>query len=118
MAKHEDVRERLHKAIKKHSGMEDDEIIQAGEHGADSGWPGFTYYTDTVKFYDKNADDIWEVLDQVADDMGEGNALEMIAKFGGAKNVSDDQTFKNLMSWYALEEIGHYLQSERESKRG
>lgn len=111
----EDIREKLHKAIKRHSKMEDEEIIQAGEHGADSGWPGFTYYTDTEKFYDKNADEIWELANQSADDFGEESTLAMIAKFGGAKNVADDKTFKNLMSWFALEEIGRWLETMKEA---
>lgn len=111
----EDVREKLHKAIKKHSRMDDEQIIDAGNHGADAGWPGFTYYTDTVKFYDKNADDIWELANQEAEEMGEANALALIAGFRGAKNVSDDDTFKNLMSWFALEEIGRWLESAKEA---
>ena len=113
----EDVHGKLLKAIKKHSNMEEDEIMQAGQHGADAGWPGFTYYTDTVKFYDKNADDIWELANLMADDLGEKSTLEMIGKFNGAKNVSSDDTFKNLMSWFALEEIGHWLESMKESER-
>lgn len=114
----EDVREKLHKAIKKHSGMDDDQIIDAGNHGADAGWPGFTYYTDTVKFYEKNEDTIWELLEEEADALGEKNALALIGTFGGAKNVTDGQTFKNLLSWFTLEEIGRWLESVKESQEG
>lgn len=114
MAKTEDVHSKLIKAIKKHSGMDDDLIIQAGEHGADAGWPGFTYYTDTSKFYDANAEEIWELAAQSADDMGEPHVLAMISKFGAAGTVSDDSTFENLMAWFALEEAGRWLASTKE----
>lgn len=111
----ENVREKLHKAIKKHSGMDDEQIIDAGQHGADAGWPGFTYYTDTVKFYDKYEDEIWELLEEETDSMGAENVLALIGSFGGAKNVSDAKTFKNLLSWFALEEVGRWLESAKEA---
>ena len=116
MAK-KDLRERLHEAIKKHSSIDDDQIIDAAQHGADAGWPGFTYYKDTVEFYDDNADDIWELVNEMADDYGEDHTLAMISKFGGAKNVGSDETFKNMMSWVALEEVGRWLESVKETEK-
>ena len=57
-----DVIERLEDAVKQHSLLDDADLIEVAEHGADTGWDGFTYYDDTVKFYDANEDDIWELL--------------------------------------------------------
>lgn len=96
-------------AVREHSGMDDDQIVEAGEHGADAGWPGFTYYRDTAEFYNKHSDLIWELLAEEADDLGESHSLAMIAHFNQAKGVESDDTFKNLLSWFALEEAGRYL---------
>jgi len=107
--------DRLVKAVKRHSGMTPDEIVQAGEHGADAGWPGFTYTVDTNRFYDRHADLIWELLAEQADEFGEKHPLALIAKFNSAHSVDTDHGFKNLLAWYALEEAGHYLAAEEEA---
>ena len=104
--------ERLYKAVKKHSGMDDEQLVDAANHGADAGWPGFTYYTDTSKFYEQNEEDIWAMLDDMASNFGSKNVLSLIAGFGGADSVSDDSTFKNLLSWAALEEVGRYAEAK------
>ena len=77
-------------------------------HGADSGYPGITYYTDTCALYNKFKEEIWETLISDSEDFGV-NVFEMIAGFGGAKNVSDVTTFENLMTWYMAERIAREL---------
>lgn len=84
------------------------QLSDIAAHGADSGWAGLTYYSDTTKLYTKYKADIWEMLIQDAEDMGE-NVFEMISHFGGAKNVSDCETFENLMVWYAAERVAREL---------
>jgi len=105
--------ERLYKAIKKHGPLDDKQIKDAAEHGADAGWAGFTYYTDTVKFYDKNAKDIWELLNEDAEQMGEENVLTLISKFRIAGTVEGQDTLANMLAWYALETIGNELIGRR-----
>jgi len=73
--------------------------------GADAGFPGFTYYNDTVRFYDRHKKAIWELLNDMADSMGEKNTMALIASFTRAADISDDDTFKNLLAWFALEEV-------------
>lgn len=109
-----DVYETLLKAIKEHSGMEESEIIEAGEHGADTGWAGFSYYKDTGEFYEKYEDAIWELLEQQAEDMGEKHPLALIAAFKGAQDVHGADQFENLLAWFALEEVGHWLADKGE----
>jgi len=108
-----DLMDRLVEAIKEHSGMTEEEIkgVVGVGRGADAGYPGFTYFTDTVKFYDENEELIWDILVEMADDLGE-TPLNVIAGFGGAKDVVSGDSFKNLMSWFALEEASNYLQEE------
>ena len=73
-------------------------------HGADAGWPGLTYYKDTCKLYEKYKDEIWEWLLEDAEECGQ-SVFEMIAGFGGAKDVGSCDQFENLMVWYAAERV-------------
>ena len=104
-----DLYKDLVKAVKKHGNLENDELIQAAEHGADAGWGGFTYYKDTTEFYDKNEELIWDLLEEQADSMGSKNIMEFIGGFARADSITNIHTFKNLLAWYALEEAGRYL---------
>lgn len=48
-----------------------DSAIEAGHHGANAGWHGFTYYTDTRRFFADNRLAILDQLVQLSDDIGE-----------------------------------------------
>lgn len=109
-----DMYKDLVKAVKKHSGLDDAEIIQAAEHGADAGWAGFTYTTDTVEFYDKNEELIWKLLEEMSSDMGSKNVMDFIGSFKIADQITDLDSFKNALSWFALEEAGQSLIRDRE----
>lgn len=100
--------ELLLEAIRRHSGMGDEEIREAGEHGADAGWPGFTYTADAAGFYRENADIIDEMLADTADSMGV-TVAGLIATFARADMADTRDGRDNLLAWYALEEAGHYL---------
>lgn len=86
-------------------------LKDVAEHGASGGYTGFTYYTDTVEFHDKNESEIWDQLYNDADDMGM-NIPELIASFNGAKDVGSAEQLKNLLAWYALETVAHQLTDE------
>jgi hypothetical protein len=103
--------EKLYQAIKAHSDMDDDQIKEAGEHGADAGWPEFTYTQDAVRFYKKHEADIWELAREMAEDMDEPNVLAMVSKFNRADMCDDPDNFKTLMAWFALEEVGRWLEN-------
>lgn len=104
------MNEKLKKAVIKQIG-DKESLKDVCEHGAEGGYSGFTYYSDTVKFYNKNEPEIWELLVETAESLGE-NVLTMIAGFSGAKNVANGDTFKNLMSWFALEEVARDVYPE------
>lgn len=57
-----------------------DYLRDVSNHGASGGFPGFTYYTDTIKFFRNNRKEIVELVNEYAQDMGE-SALDMIAQF-------------------------------------
>jgi len=117
-----DVYEKLGKAVAKQMGyksVKDEEFVQAmmdvARHGASGGFSGFVYYNETTDFYDKNEDDIWELLEQAADSIGEKHPLALIATFSGAKDVHGDNQFKNLLAWFALEEVARWIESKVEA---
>lgn len=98
-------------------------LKDVANYGASGGWNGFTYYSDTVKFFDDNKDLIMESLKELASDLGEG-LLEMISSFRCLHNeYSVDEiaevifanseygeyAIKNALSWYALEEVAIQL---------
>lgn len=98
--------------VKRHGGLDNDTLKDAGRHGADAGWGGFTYTTDCVKFYDRNEELIWELLARTAEDMGE-SPLALVITFRRGDMADSLDGFKNLLAWFTLEEAGRYL-SDRE----
>ena len=90
-------------------------------HGADSGFSGFTYYADTVKFAERNKSAILQACRDMASDLGESGAYSMIAGFNCLKDLelsgdavadtihnkrSEDYTqVMNALAWFALEEV-------------
>lgn len=110
MTEGEDARERLLAAIREHSGMDDAQIIEAGQHGADTGWPEFCYYADTDRFYQANEEAIYELLNEECEAMGHSNVEQMISQFQRADMLSSAAGRRQLLAWFALEEIGRWLE--------
>lgn len=65
---------------------------------------GLVYYSDTVAFFERNKDAIFELALDQTKNFGNKNILEMLGGLNGANNVGDYDQFANLMSWYAFEE--------------
>ena len=63
------------------------------------------YYVDTSAFYDKSQDEIFQRLSDMADDMGCESILHLIATFNGAKEVGSPLQLKNLLAWWAAEDV-------------
>lgn len=99
-------------------------------HGADAGFPGFTYYSDTEPFWKRNRKEITALVMSMAQDLGEQPA-EMVAKFNclkiepsefeamqdvysalGNGQPSDDSTVPNALAWFALEEVARAMVEE------
>lgn len=98
-----------------------DYLLDVANHGAQGGYSGFTYYSDTIEFWNKNRINIRKLASIQADEMGLG-MLEMIAGFNCLKQLdlsldevaaviyTDKETenrtaILNAMAWYALEEV-------------
>ena len=103
--------------IRDHSGMEDSDIIQAGEHGADAGWPGFSYYTDTSTFVEKYRSDIMDRVAADADDYGYANTLAFMGSWGCADGMDDATGIDNGLAWCMLETIGREMEDSPDYPR-
>jgi len=95
-------------------------------HGADAGYSGFTYYTDTIKFFKAHRKAIVQMVEQMADDLGE-SPVDMVSGFNclgkqdanakreylpsvsrclyGGRLTDDDTQVANALAWFALEEV-------------
>jgi len=120
---------KLFRAVVRTAGKENMKDI-AG-HGANAGWPGFTYYHDTISFFKKHRKARVEMAISQANEFGV-SAIEMVQGFGqyrgtdwknqegisitnaigsalhgGRIDEREDYVAEiaNLMSWYALEEV-------------
>lgn len=94
-------------------------LRDAARHGAAGGFGGFTYYTDTCKFYQRNKKDILARLKEQASDFGHKSVTEMVKSFSSCADADEDEigralfgrpkhdetTVENCLAWYALEEV-------------
>lgn len=112
-------------AVIEQLGADDDEIEgtlrDVSRGGADAGFPGFTYYRDTVEFYAVNRAVIVELLEREAQGMGDEGPISLVRKFRCMRdesestiartlygNLTDDCTqAANCLAWFALEEVAH-----------
>jgi hypothetical protein len=100
-------------------------LADCAKHGADGGFPGFTYYSDTLTFFRCNRQDIVKNLELTAEEIGE-DIIGMVqgfdvfrygtpptaASIGRALwdtgKLKDDLTsLYNVFAWFCLEEISH-----------
>lgn len=78
-------------------------------HGIDSGFGEFIYTSDINAFYNKFRRELWECLSDMADEQGEASALILLATFGGAGNVCDEDGIKQLVVWGVVESVCYEL---------
>jgi hypothetical protein len=101
------------------------QLANCVQHGADCGFSGFIYYSETIAFFRKNRRDIVNNIEQTAAEMGE-DVIKMVRSFGVFRSTTpptsgevgralwdnahlhDELTgLYNVFAWYALEEISH-----------
>ena len=106
-----------------------DYLSDIRSHGISGGYPGFTYYSDTVKFAGRYRSLIVRLLEELADDLGE-DVVSMVSNFGyfrqntmDAEDKKDlyrflgggkckETTIPNLMAWFAVEEIARMFEAD------
>ena len=81
-------------------------IEDVTRHGCSGGTISeLIYYADTSAFYEKYKEEIWWRLSDMADDLGCDSILHLIVTFNGAKEVGSHLQLKNLLAWWAAEEV-------------
>ena len=111
--------------------------LDAAQHGADAGFPGFTYCADTTAFAIRNRLNIGYSLSLQARDLGEDGPVSLVRGFRclsggsapseeavslaiyGGKIRSEDLEEEvgvvlNALAWWALEEVGRAIEAEAE----
>jgi hypothetical protein len=78
IAEHRGIDVKLVRAIIRQTGKEN--LQDIANHGADSGYSGLTYYSDTVAFFKRNRAEIVELVKNMASELGE-NPADMVAGF-------------------------------------
>lgn len=105
------------RAIRDHAGLELSTIRDAGNHGADAGFGGFTYTVDGAEFYRANADTIDAMLQDDAEAFGYDDVATLISNFGRADMADTRDGRDCLLAWYALEETGRFPDDEGRGQR-
>lgn len=107
----EDMRERL--------GVDDDPDYPARDtfedianHGADTGWSGFTYTSECVEFFDAHEEAIMDLAREEAEAFDYSNVAEFVASFNRSDMADTMDGYKNLMAWYALETVARRIVDE------
>ena len=90
-----------------------DELRDLAERGAQDGFNGMIYHSETSELYKKHYDEIWEMLQEDAEAQGI-TELQLIASFGGAEHACNKQKFENLLVWYAAERTAQKIIDEIE----
>lgn len=103
-----------------------DSLEDIARHGAGGGFPGFTYYADTVSFFKRHRESIRELVKERARDFGE-EPLAMVAGFNCLKPADDetresiarclyggrvgekDTQVANALAWFAAEEMAREM---------
>ena len=129
--KYTSINPRLVRAVVRQSGGWEsfkERAKDISSNGAVGGFPGWIYYSETVKFFKNNRKLILELADQVANGFDLGT-LDLISSFKSLESTSVDDIAKalyagkgdeitnvyNAVSWFALEEVAHFYCDWRES---
>ena len=100
-------------------------LNDVANYGADAGFSGFIYYSDTIEFFDNNKSLIVELMKNDAESLGEDCPFCMVANFNCLRGTVDAlevanalttsnpnnydyvTSVKNALAWYALETVAY-----------
>ena len=121
------MKQKLIDAVSKQLGADDrdefrDILQDVLDRGADQGFSGFTYYRETVDFFQKNRRLITEQLKEDAESVGASGVQSFVMGFQCASGLTEDEIGRtlwgsdldqyaaNCLAWYALEAVAHYME--------
>ena len=99
------------------NNLEEGQIADVILEGCQSGIVSeLIYYSDSEAFYEKFKEEIWDRLSVMADDMGCESILHLIVTFNGSKEVGSELQLRNLLAWWACEDVCREVLAEKEDK--
>jgi len=72
---------------------------------------GLVYYKDTCKFYNDHKEDIWNLVNDRAEEMGSANPFEFLAGLNHGGNLGSVDQVENFLAWFAFEEAARNIES-------
>lgn len=81
-----------------------DKAEDIANHGADGGFTGIIYNNEMAKVFDHFQDEIWEMVVNEAEEMGE-NPITFISNFNRIDMATEFNSFKALLVWFACEKL-------------
>jgi len=94
-----------------------EELKDIATYGCQGGFTGLIYYHETSLLYNTYEKEIWEMLSEDTESIGDGNVLDFISSLNGSKNVEDEMTFKNLLVWYAAERTADKIVNDNKNEQ-
>ena len=99
------------------NNLDEGQVAEVVLHGCAGGVVGeLIYYADSCAFYEKYKEEIWQRLWDSWSDFGGDSVLHLIATFNGADGVGSDDQFRNLLAWWACEDVCREVIAEKEDK--
>ena len=99
------------------NNLEEGQIADVILEGCQSGIVSeLIYYADSCAFYEHFEGEIWDRLDQTSCEIGCKSILHLIASFNGAESVGSHDQFRNLLAWWACEEVCREVIAEKEDR--
>lgn len=91
--------------VKRHYSR--DERRDIAQYGCSSGFSGLSYYAETMKIYRTYKEEIWEILQESAQESGYSDVIQMVADIANHRQVRLDEPylFENYLVWFAVETI-------------
>ena len=99
-------------AKEKEEGAGSTLIKDIAHHGCQGGVPGLIYYNETVAFYASHEEEIFEQLEDYAEQEGIklGEKVQQVARDAGSL-----RQFKTRLGWWAVEVRAQQLLDQREA---
>ena len=85
-----------------------DELSEIVSYGCGVGWHGLTYTSDINRFHDQWESEIWDVVNELADDYGE-SALSFLSGANSVGEVTDLSDIKQLAVFVAVEHLAYVV---------
>ena len=81
-----------------------EDINDIAKYGCQNGYPCITTYAQTSALYEIFHEDIWEILNELSEDLGNNGIFDIFRK-EKLREINSCSTFNNLLVWTAIEVI-------------